>query len=242
MDISIIVTTYNYSQFLNQCLHSCLCQDPSGLRYEVIVVDDGSTDGTKELLEARQDARLRTFYLNNSGIEIASNHGFREALGKYVVRVDADDILKSDYLRVMSAFLVSESSFIYSDYEVVDHNGNFQELVELPVFTQNEILNRGDFLATGTIYPRRLLEKVGWYNMTTKNSGLENYELIIKLMQNGVDGIHVKSSLFRYRRHSSNISSTRVADIVKYGQKLFRDKCLGIYRTNKYHPYKLVLN
>ena len=61
MDISIIITTYNYAQYLNQCLDSCLYQDPSGLDYEVIVVDDGSTDGTKDLLDGRKNARLRSF-------------------------------------------------------------------------------------------------------------------------------------------------------------------------------------
>lgn len=242
MDISIIVTTYNYAQYLNQCLDSCLNQYSSGLDYEVIVIDDGSTDGTKELLDCRKDSRLRSFHLNNSGIEIASNHGFSVALGKYVVRVDADDILRLDYLRRVSDLLIGESSFIYSDYEVIDHNGNIQESVKLPVFTQEEVFKRGDFLATGTIYPRRVLEKVGWYNTAVKNSGLENYELIIKLIQSGIIGIHVGKPLFFYRRHLSNISSKRVTHIVKFGQELFNDKCLGLYSTNEYHPYKLVLD
>lgn len=241
MDISIIITNYNYAQYLNQCLDSCLVQDSSGLNFEVIVIDDGSTDGTKKLLQDRKDDRLRYFCLNNGGIENASNYGFKVAQGKYLVRVDADDMLKPDYLREMSDLLDGESRFIYSDYDIVDHNGEVQEIVELPEFDQKEILNRGDFLATGTIYSRRELEKVGWYNTAVKNSGLENYELIIKLIQNGVGGIHVKKSLFCYRRHSSNISSTRMTDIIEYGQKLFSDNSLGLYCTNEYHPYKLVL-
>jgi len=241
MHISIVIIAFNYAHYLNQCLDSCLHQETSGLEYEVIVVDDGSTDGTKELLANRKDARLRTFHLNNRGIEIASNHGFKASLGQYVVRVDADDILKSNYLKVMSNLLVNDSNFIYSDYEVIDHNGDVQEIVRLPIFSREEVLMRGDFLATGTIYPRSLLETMGWYNTIAKNSGLENYELIIKLMQNGIKGVHVARPLFCYRRHSSNISSKRATSIIMYGQKLFKDNCLGIYSTNEFHPYKLVV-
>lgn len=241
MDISIIITTYNYAQYLNQCLDSCLKQNDSPLEYEVIVVDDGSTDGTKELLEARKDARLRAIHLANNGIEVASNRGFDEARGKFVVRVDADDLLKPDYLRVMSAMLDNESSFIYPDYDIIDGNDNFQDCIKLPPFTKDEVLARGDFLATGTIYPRRLLQFIGGYSTQTRNCGLENYELILKFIQNGIEGTHVPCSLFRYRRHSCNISTTRLNDIVKYGQRLFKDNNIGEYTTNQYHPYKLVL-
>jgi len=241
MDISIVITTYNYAQYLNQCLDSCLNQNVSDFEHEVIVIDDGSTDGTKELLENKKDVRLRVFHLANNGIEAASNRGFTEARGKYVVRVDADDLLKPDYLRVMSASLESESNFFYPDYEIIDGNDKLQECIKLPPFTKEEVLGRGDFLATGTVYPRSLLQTIGGYNTTTRNCGLENYELILKLIQNGVEGIHVSRPLFRYRRHSSNISTKRLNDIIEYGQKLFDDYHIGKYTTNQYHPYKLVL-
>ena len=227
MDISIIITTYNYAQYLNQCIDSCLKQKDCPLEYEVIVIDDGSTDGTKELLEARKDVRLRAIHLSNSGIEVASNRGFDEARGRFVVRVDADDLLKPDYLSVMSDKLDSESRFIYPDYEIIDGKGNLQDSIKLPLFSRHEIMRRGDFLATGTIYPRNLLQSLGGYNTEMRNCGLENYELILKFIQNGVEGIHVPSSLFHYRRHSCNISTKRLNDIVRYGQNLFKKNNIG---------------
>ena len=50
MDLSIVVTTFNYERYLEECLASCICQDACGLEYEIIVIDDGSTDGTNKIL------------------------------------------------------------------------------------------------------------------------------------------------------------------------------------------------
>jgi hypothetical protein len=81
----------------------------------------------------------------------------------------------------------------------------------------------------------------GGYSIQTRNSGLENYELIIKLMAMGAKGIHVAKPLFHYRRHLINMSATRTDRIIAFGRALFESNGLGPFRTNQYHPYKLVL-
>ena len=69
----------------------------------------------------------------------------------------------------------------------------------------------------------------------------KNYELIIKILLNGLNGIHIKSPLFYYRRHDTNISDKKKDSIISYGKRLFLENNLGEYRTNFYHPYKLIL-
>lgn len=242
MDVSIVVTAYNYAQFIDDCLDSCLGQQGTTLKHEVIVVDDGSTDDTSVQLARRSDSRLRVLRIRNSGIELASNLGFAAARGRFIVRVDADDTLATGYLARMSPMLERNVGFCYSDYSVIDANSVTLEEIRLPEFDVTEIMTRGDFLATGTLYRAELLHSHGGYATQTRNSGLENYELILKLIASGVKGIHVAAPLFHYRRHHANLSAIRKASIVEYGRRLFERNGLGTFRTNKYHPYKLDLS
>jgi glycosyltransferase involved in cell wall biosynthesis len=241
MDVSIVVTAYNYALFIDECLDSCLGQLDTTLEYEVIVVDDGSTDDTPDMLASRSDPRLRVMRLENSGVELASNQGFAAASGRYIVRVDADDVLKPNYLARMESILDQNFDFYYSDYTIIDSDSMEQEVVCLPEFDAAEVITRGDFLATGTLYPTELLLHHGGYATHTRNSGLENYELIIKLISTGSKGYHLATPLFQYRRHHINMSAIRNDSIITYGRALFHRNCLGTFRTNKYHPYKLVL-
>jgi len=241
MDVSIVVTAYNYARYIDHCLDSCLCQSGTTLEYEIIVVDDGSTDETPALLARRSDPRLYVLRIENSGIELASNRGFGAARGRYIVRVDADDALELDYLARMEPLLEQGFDFCYADYTVIDGDSKPKEVVCLPDFDPAEIRTRGDFLATGTLYSARALHLHGGYSSQTKNSGLENYELIIKLIAAGANGVHIATPLFQYRRHSINMSSLRINSIIAYGHALFERNHWGTFCTNQYHPYKLVL-
>lgn len=241
MDVSIVVTAYNYARFIDECLDSCLGQNGTTLKYEVIVVDDGSTDDTPDLLARRSDPRMYVLRIENSGIELASNQGFGVARGRYIVRVDADDVLEHDYLARMEPMLAKGCDFCYADYTIIDGDSVPKEVVRLPEYDPEEVITRGDFLATGTMYLAELLRFHGGYASQTRNSGLENYELIIKLVAAGAKGVHVAVPLFKYRRHSINMSAVRVDSIIAYGCALFERNGLGAFRTNQYHPYKLVL-
>ncbi len=239
---SVIITSYNYDNFIIECLDSCLKQ-LNFSDYEVIVVDDGSNDNTKQILSDYKDDKLSVYFIENSGIEKASNYGILKSKGNYVVRVDADDKLDQNFLFEMSQNINdSNCDFYYSNYSVIDSNSKVIENILLPTFEKNEIVCRGDFLATGTVYKRDILNKLGLYDTTVKNSGLENFELIIKLLLNNFSGKLIPKSLFFYRRHLTNMSEVKKSRIIEYGNRLFVKFNLGKYRTNSNHPYKLEID
>ena len=239
MDVSIVITTYNYDRYLGECISSCLNQISSGLSYEIIVVDDGSTDSTQEILSCFYPPYLKSYRIQNSGIERASNFGFNASKGEYIVRVDADDSLLPNYMRTVEQYLSSGYAFFYSDYNVIDSVSETVREMNLPMFDMEEVLSRGDFLATGTLYHADLIKLRNGYNVGRVNSGLENYEFIVDLLLDGVKGFHISEPLFNYRRHGANISEQKKENIIENGKKMFISKNLGNFRTNSFHPYGL---
>lgn len=235
MFISIIVTTYNYEKYVREAVNSALDQDFSSA-YEVIVVDDCSTDRTLQILD-EFDSLIRINNKKNLSIEVSVNKAIRASTGKYIVRLDADDYLDSCFLSEMFKHIESENVFYYGDYTIVSKNSLPLSKVNLPKFEKKEIECRGDFLATGTVYSRAMLLSVGLYDESVRNCGLENYQLVLSLMSKGFTGQHIKRNLFFYRRHGNNLSSERLESIVNYGYKIADRYGLDSYAVNQYHPY-----
>lgn len=242
MDLSIVITAFNYGQYIEECLSSCVRQDVCGLEFEIIVVDDGSTDNTSTFLKQRLPPNVSVFTIENCGIEKAANYGFSQAKGEYIVRVDADDVLSPAYLRCIEKYINEKHGFFYPNYQMIDEKGKVVEDVKLPEFDCQEIQHRGDFLATGTLIRSKLVHEIGGYRTKTINSGLENYDLILRLIKLGVVGFRIPHALFFYRRHSDNFSALKKEQIIQNGKDLFADNDFGSFKTNKFHPYGLKIS
>jgi len=91
MDASIIITSFNYENYIEKCIESCINQNTT-YQYEVILIDDGSTDSTHKIIEKYSD-KINIVKQNNSGLESAANKGISRSCADYFVRVDADDYL-----------------------------------------------------------------------------------------------------------------------------------------------------
>ena len=98
-----------------------------------------------------------------------------------------------------------------------------------------EILTRGDFLATGTVYKRNILKKQNFYNTKYKNCGLENYELILKLISQKNEGVRINRFLFSLRKHSKNMSKIKKT-YINLWERIFKKMKLGNYSINQNHP------
>ena len=237
IELSIIIINKDYLGYLKKCVESCLNQK-TNYNYEIIVVDDGSTDGSIDYIKSINDKKLRFLKSYNKGIEKASNKGFKYSKGKFIVRVDSDDCLCLEFIqKSVDKIKKSNVAFVYCNYYQIDSSDKMIKKKYLPVFKKNEIIRRGDFLATGTVYRKKIIEYYGYYNEKIKNCGLENYELILKLLNHNLKGKKINSFLFYYRHHQKNISVIRNKKIIDYGKKLFKKMKLGQYSKNNYHPW-----
>lgn len=104
MDISIIIPVYNAATLIGRCLDSIFNQTTQ-YKYEVICVDDGSTDNSVELIKAREERNIVLFQQKNAGPSVARNKGVELAQGRYVTFIDADDYWNDGYIEESVAFL-----------------------------------------------------------------------------------------------------------------------------------------
>lgn len=103
---SVVIPVYNVAKYIERTLQSVYNQTVGD--YEIVVVDDGSTDGTAEILSKQSGARLRVFRQNNSGVSVARNRGIQEACGEFIAFLDGDDVWVCNHLEIALKF--------FSDY------------------------------------------------------------------------------------------------------------------------------
>lgn len=157
--VSVIVPIYNTRPFLEECVRSILNQQFSE-PFEVLLVDDGATDGCDVLCDelAAQDRRIRVFHQENQGLSGARNTGIDAARGRYYAFVDADDVVRPGYLQALyDACEAHDAYMAICAVEDVNEDGSSQDPPEytLPaetgVFVGKDLLNRF-YAPNGTYY------------------------------------------------------------------------------------------
>lgn len=206
MDVSIIITNYNYGIFLERCLRSCLSQHFSNGNYEVVVVDDASTDMSREILKAHNN-RIRTIFLpTNKGVGFASNEGIRVAEGQFVVRVDADDFINEYMILTQVLFLRNRPDYfgVSVDYMLVTPDGGKKTSL---------VSAAEEPISCGIMYRKDIFVQEGLYNPEYRHR--EERELRLRLSEKYKIG-NIPIPFYRYRQHSKNKSkSTEFHEIEK---------------------------
>ena len=237
IDLTIVIINFNSEKYIEKCLMSCINQNTK-FKHEIIIIDDASTDNSFSKIKPYKSKSIKVFRnKKNLGIEKTSNFGLKKSRGKYVCRVDSDDLLDPNFVETMIKNFKNKVTFCYSNSRVINSFGKTISKKILPNFNKQEIKARGDFLATGTVYKKNIFKKLGYYNTRYKNCGLENFEFILNLIfLKREKGIRINKFLFSLRKHSKNISKIKKKLIFNYGKKIFKKLKLGEYSINQNHP------
>jgi len=209
--VSVIVTAHNYAEFLEECLDSVLRQTYDD--FELVVVDDGSTDETPELLRDysyEYPEIIKVVTLSGEGLPSACNRGIEAADGEYIIRLDADDYFDKNILTVEASYLDAnpEIDLVYPDYYTIDKGGEIKNHVRLPkVGEEVKLLDRSP-LAAGAMYRRSAWEQIGGYNESLNYQ--EDYDFWIKFITE-YDVHNVNLPLMYYRQHGSSMSTNFTA-------------------------------
>lgn len=196
--VSVIVGVYNKERFVGECLRSVLAQTYTN--WELIVVDDASTDGSLAEVESSVGADPRVRILRretNSGHPgVARNEGIHEASGKYVAFIDADDLWKPEKLAVQTAYMESHPEYplTHTRCEEIDEHGNV-----LRVRHGGQLPPPGDclrelfhhcFICTSTaMLQKDFGDALGWFPEQPEYRCGEDYDFFVRCARNALVGI-----------------------------------------------------
>lgn len=205
LKVSICIPTYNRKSYLKETIESVLAQTYKD--YEIVIVDDGSTDGTEEMLK-QAGYPLRYHWQQNSGDAAARNKLVELAQGRYIAFLDSDDLLMSDAIERMTRAVVAESKevIVYGPYLRIDENGQVFGKCKRKLYSGN-ITDRlfQDILihSCGSMLPKRVLEEAGGFD--TSLPVCSDYDLWLRLSLKYCF-IALPEPTFKRRRHSGNLS------------------------------------
>ncbi len=215
--VSIIIPCYNSVDFISECIDSVLDQNYQNL--EIIVVDDGSTDGTLEVISRYE--RIRVISQSNSGACVARNRGLKLSKGKYVKFLDSDDFLEPGVIKaqVELSEKLDENAIVYGNYNIVRGDRKSCQDTFIGMADQTAILMIADILISTPLHRKWMLELVDGFDERLKNG--QEWNLHIRLSSEGVRFIHHRGSVFNYRIHKSvhRISNRKV----KEKERIFYD-------------------
>lgn len=206
--ITIYITNYNYESFIEQSIESVLtqtCQD-----FELFIIDDGSTDNSKEIIERyRNHEKITIIYQQNKGLNITNNVAMRVSNGKYLMRLDADDFLEPEALEKMSAILESDSELglVFPDYYYIDAAGNRTGQEERHNFDKEVSLYDQPAHGACTMIRLKFLKELGGYNESFTCQ--DGYDLWIKFITHH-KVTNINEPLFSYRRHGKNLTGNEL--------------------------------
>ena len=215
--ISVIMPVYNTGIFLSEAIESILQQTYKN--FEFIIINDGSTDSSRSIINkfAKRDSRIVVINQKNKGIVDSLNTAIGKAKGKYIARMDSDDISIKNRLNDQIVFLKKNKNVgvVSTRVELINDKGGTLDYVwpedykaQTPEEIKSIMINTNCIAHPAVMAKTELLKK---YRYSNQKNG-EDYDLWLRMLSDGVIIAKIDSNLLRYRIHSESITSKSNAE------------------------------
>ena len=224
--VSIIIPTYNSEKYLEKCLNSAFNQTEKDI--EVILINDGSKDNSKDIIKKFNDKRLVYIEKENEGIGKTRNLGIEKAKGEYLAFLDSDDYLEKDFVTKMYNKATKDNCdlVICDFYKITDK----KNIIKLPSFEDNNlkkdptIINKINLGPCNKLYSRKLFNNP--HNRFEENLKYEDAPFVVKMMIEANKIGKIDECLTNYVIHEKSettIRDKRIFDILKITKIIIDD-------------------
>ena len=206
-EITVLMPVYNGEKYLREAIDSVLSQTFSD--FEFLIINDGSTDSTEEIIKSYTDPRIKLISQKNGGVSAALNTGLKNANGKYIARFDADDICFPNRLQVQYEFLIKNPDYILvgSDAEYMTEEGEyiftFHNKGYDYVSIEKYLFDECPFIHSSVMYIKHYVLELGGYDI--KALTFEDYFLWVKLIEKG-KFCNLNTSLIKVRFNPASVT------------------------------------
>lgn len=219
--VSIIMPAYNSFDFLFRAIKSVFNQTYKD--WELIIVDDGSDDGTFDYLKNNFEKNDKvSFFRNeeNMGAAYSRNFAIEKAKGRFIAFLDSDDYWYPTKLEKQISFMLSEKiAFSFSAYNVIDTSGKIKRKIEVPYsVSYHQLLNTCVIGCLTAIYDTRVLGKLYMPDIRKR----QDYALWLSILKNGVLAYAIKEPLACYCEREGSISHNKFK-VIRYNWYIYRE-------------------
>lgn len=226
---SVIIPTYNRAELLSRAIRSVLAQTYQN--WELILLDDGSTDDTTEIVNAYHDSRIRYFYGENHGAACARNRALEKANGQYIAFLDSDDTWSHEKLELQLGVMEKypQIDLLFTDFQNInfasgEHGTGFDQNAQAMAVLQTEKIDNslslvtggmpqalamGNFIATDTVLLRKeVLRRTRVFREDLRNA--EDFELWWRMGLVGINFAYLDMVLMQRNKPTGSLSSPGV--------------------------------
>lgn len=227
--VTVYITNFNYEPYVAEAITSVLTQSYQNI--ELIIIDDGSTDGSKSVIDRFEaNNNIITVFQSNQGLTKTNNVALALAKGSYIVRLDADDrFCEHAISKLLAGFNNDKVAMVFGNWNIIDSHGNYLYTYKRHDFQKDVTLLDSPAHGACTMFRTDYLRQVGGYNEELLCQ--DGYELWFRIIEKFVVR-NIDDIVFEYRRHGENLTgnedrilSTRAKVLKSVAERRNRPTC-----------------
>lgn len=230
-DVTVIIPSYNYKTYLKQAIISVVNQTHKP--FKIIVIDDGSNDGSPELAESIDTKGIdyKVIVKENEGVVATKNLGIKMSSTTWTIFLDADDVLEPNYIEeTLITATKLESDVVYTN---MVYFGAKEGTFFADNFSHKRLIE-GNFIHNSALINTTLLKRTGGYK-AAMHDGYEDWELYLTLAETGAKFAKCNTTILNYRQHTDSLSRNKAADS---NGALIMKKALSFHKAHIAHTLK----